>query len=103
MNCKQGDLAIVVVSESGLNLGKIVRCVRWVGKCDRNPATGHKWIGPQYLDAWEIDPPLITDEWALGVLTDETYPLPLFPDSCLRPLRGDLLDEETEREAEIMR
>jgi len=100
MNCKQGDLAIVVHSESGLNAGKIVRCVRWVGTLETNPATGFAWTPGACHDFWEIDPPLLTNQLRNGKVVAKNDPLPVVLDSCLRPIRGDLLDEETEREFE---
>lgn len=44
LNCKQGDLAIITSSAAG-NEGKIVRCIRFIGKV-------HGWDG---TDRWEID------------------------------------------------
>lgn len=82
MNCKQGDLAIVVNSGTGEE-GKIVRCVRWVG------VNGAARLGES--DLWEVDPPL---RWGPR-FGGETRLFPFAPDSCLRPIRGDLLDEET--------
>jgi len=85
MNCKQGDLAIVVKSVAG-NEGKIVRCVRFIGKdvnSDGEPMQGD--------DRWEVDTEMVT---FLGSKVRSVQ------DSCLRPIRGDLLDEETEREME---
>jgi hypothetical protein len=97
MNCKQGDLAIVVRSVTGLNLGKIVRCVRWVGYSAKDPVTGGEWADPAD-DNWEIDPPLSVF-WRVGIYVGEST---LCRDSCLRPLRGDLLDNETETGRELV-
>ena len=67
MNCKQGDLAIVIHSAAG-NEGKIVRCLRMV-------MGGGTWgYGPR----WVTDPPL------RGTL----LPVQAVLDSCLRPIRG---------------
>lgn len=76
LNCKQGDLAVVVRSWAG-NEGKIVQCVRLL-------PGGPDWIedGPR----WEID---------RGVPSRNGYPLFSVADSCLRPLR----DSEGEDEA----
>lgn len=50
MNCKQGDLAIVVRSSTGIE-GKIVRCVRFLGE--------KAWMEPggriEICDTWQID------------------------------------------------
>lgn len=54
MNCKQGDLAIVVGSLAGNN-GQIVRCVRLIGFFPLPAPDGkilHEWL-------WEIDKPLV--------------------------------------------
>ena len=102
MNCKQGDVAIVVWSACG-NEGKIVRCVRFAGDLKANPATGCGWVYGVMKDAWEIDPPLITQTIYCGAVISDTAPLSVFPDSCLRPLRGDLLDKETESTKELER
>lgn len=83
MNCKQGDLAILVRSGSG-NEGKIVRCLRFVGEVPG-------WYGD---DRWETDTIL---PGCFGGKTNTAQ------DAWLRPLRGDLLDEETEKEKELVR
>lgn len=85
MNCKQGDLAIVVkTSGSGANLGKIVRCVRMIG--------GYRG----WRDVWETDIVLM---WRKRGRAEEDYAA---PDECLTPIRGDLLDEETEQTRELV-
>lgn len=79
MNCKQGDLAIVVKSMNG-HEGKIVKCMRFVGKV-------HGW---QCDDRWEIDQHL---QGFLGGWTNTAS------DSCLRPIRdpgNDATDETLE-------
>lgn len=44
MNCKEGDLAMIVKSKAG-NEGKIVRCIQYVGAVD----------GVLPKDCWLID------------------------------------------------
>ena len=44
LNCKPGDLAVIVRSDAG-NEGRIVRCIRFVGKVPG-------WVDD---DRWEID------------------------------------------------
>lgn len=85
MNCKQGDLAIVVRSCAG-NEGKIVRCLEWIGCAPEDDLMDSK-----YVDCWRTDVGLKT-AWGLVVYYAK--------DSWLRPIRGDLLDNETERETE---
>ena len=61
LNCKQGDLAIVVNSVAG-NEGKIVRCVKFIGRVDFLD------IGDSIKNgaAWEVDPPLPGLDGRLG-------------------------------------
>jgi len=83
MNCKQGDLAIVVRSVAG-NEGKIVRCVRLMGPT-RLALPDWKMVDPI---CWEIDRHVFD---CFGI--QQKY----FPDECLRPLRdpGDDAQDET--------
>lgn len=84
LNCKPGDLAVVVRSMAG-NEGVIVRCLRLI----RAEATYRANDGSEYNSAvWEIDRPL--PDWVGGV--DFT-----FPDVQLRPIRdpGDDARDET--------
>lgn len=74
MNCKQGDLAIIVKSYAG-NEGKIVRCLRYVGKVEG-------WIG---RDRWETDTQIIGE---FGSVTNTVN------DSYLRPIRDSDKEDE---------
>lgn len=74
MNCKQGDLAIVVRSKAG-HEGKIFRCVSYVGK-----ARG--FFGDDY---WEID---------AIVLSIDGKPNSFFRDSWMRPIRDNDGEDE---------
>jgi hypothetical protein len=74
MNCKPGDLAVVVKSATRPeNVGRIVRCVR------RTVRIGHKSRLP--LDCWVVEP----DITLCGAIADE----------CLRPIRDQDGDDET--------
>lgn len=84
MNCKQGDLAIVVQSRGGVNDGMVVRCIRLMGHF-------HGWE-----NVWETDSAL---RWAHPFQGEANECAA--PDECLRPIRGDLLDNETEQEKEF--
>jgi len=54
LNCKEGDLAVIVRSQSG-NEGKIVRCLRLSTELDINRwANGDVATGP----TWVVDPPV---------------------------------------------
>ncbi len=84
MNCKPGDLAIIIASSAG-NEGKIVRCVRLIKAKDY----WYKPSGQRYEDAtWEIDRLLPDYAGQLGRTIG---------DSQLRPIRdpGDDATDET--------
>lgn len=88
MNCKQGDLAIVV---DGLhNLGKIVRCVRLKGgKAFWNGRT------KMYSPLWETDSLL---KWVKINNPNDIRLGNEAPDSCLKPIPDDLLTQEEKDE-----
>jgi hypothetical protein len=83
MNCKQGDLAVIVRSDAG-NAGKIVRCLRLVGN--------QLWVdlyGRRVSCAtWEVDRELVG--WGGDRFN-------LISDDQLRPLRdpGEDAKDET--------
>ena len=88
MNCKQGDLAIVVRSCAG-NEGKIVTYVRYMGYgyVNLNNVFITDGIPGWNEHVWEID----------RLLPDKTGKIGNFAyDSQLRPLRGNLTDDEEE-------
>jgi len=87
MNCKQGDLAIIVTSYSG-NEGMIVRCVRYLGPITYQYPNGSL----ESHDSWEVDHALKT--------TRGTYSNHVI-DAYMRPLRGDLLNDETTHSKEL--
>lgn len=75
LNCKQGDLAVVVRSYAG-NEGKIVRCMSLT----------------EYAGALGFGPRWFTEPTLFGVWGEPQAPL----DACLRPLR------DTEGEDEML-
>lgn len=80
MNCKPGDLAVVIRSHAG-HEGKIVRCIRFLGKV-------HLWNGS---DRWETDIELPN---RFGNVTCTMR------DAYLRPIRNpgdDAVDETLQR------
>lgn len=81
MNCKQGDLAIVVKSELG-NEGKVVRCIRVLSKKESDALM--YWSGP----LWEVDAPLKASFGFVVTYTNHC------PDSYLRPLRNQDGEDE---------
>lgn len=74
MNCKPGDLAVIVRSWAG-NEGKIVRCVRFIGRIE--------YLNGTIADSWEIDPPQIGQ---LGNPSNKIADFQLHP---IRPNEGD--------------
>lgn len=81
MNCKKGDLAIVVISTCG-NEGKIVRCVEFAGDQRRISPVGDF----EYDPCWIVEPNL--PDWSGG---RSLYTA----DHQLKPLRDSEGDDET--------
>ena len=82
MNCKKGDLAVIVRSDAG-NEGKIVRCLRyepWFSQRVGEP--------PRWIESWLIDKPLF------GWAGDVTHHI---EDYKLRPLRDSDGEDEVLR------
>jgi hypothetical protein len=96
LNCKQGDLAIIVSSTCG-NEGKIVRCLELL-VTDRVPDTkGRVWGYMTGMQAvWRIDRPIDMGN-SSGKVTQVMY----CADKRLRPLRGDVNDEVLETPQEL--
>lgn len=82
MNCKQGDLAVIVRSVTGSNLGKVVRCLSYAGEVYALRPEGT--FGP--FPRWKIDREL--PGWD-GVSRPYVF------DKNLRPLRDNDGDDET--------
>lgn len=80
MNCKQGDLAIIVKSMAG-NEGKIVRCLKFVPAQDFS-TPDQKIVK---MDAWEVDSVLV--DW-VGEKTST------IPDHFLKPIRDNDGEDE---------
>lgn len=87
MNCKPGDLAVVVKSWAG-NEGRIVRVIRLCPKTSKNPNIDSRGILTAPEPYWVIDQALPDFEGTLGKT---------FADSQLRPIRdpGDDAQDET--------
>jgi hypothetical protein len=83
MNCKPGDLAMVVRAINARNLGKIVQVVSFVPALKWRTPNGYRIAG-----GWRLDAP--TQGWDGGWNG-------LIPDDCLRPIRdpGDDAADET--------
>lgn len=86
MNCKQGDVAIIVACHVRENVGKVVTCLRLAP----GYYTTHRGIVHMPY-AWEIDQAVKT---VVGV--DSAF----IDDACLKPIRPDELGltEENVRE-----
>jgi hypothetical protein len=85
MNCRKGDLAVIVRSYAG-NEGKIVRCVR-LHASQTHDLSGLPFglsLGPR----WVVDRPL-----------PDAFGRPVFAvaDACLRPIRDQPGEDETLR------
>lgn len=90
MNCKQGDLAIVVRSNKGSSqLGKIVRCIRLASGTVKSTTSESINLSVDCGDWWEIDSPLRLYSKAKGEVLANYC-----PDYSLKPLKdGDDEDE----------
>lgn len=90
MNCKQGDLAIIVRSKKGSQqIGKIVRCVRLASGTVQSTTGEFINLNVDCGDWWEVDVPLMLSS------KDKGYVLANYcPDYSLKPLKdGDGEDE----------
>jgi len=80
MNCKKGDLAVIVVSMTRPHsVGKIVTCVS-LKPCPRTGAP-----------AWIIDPPVGKEVFVHGAWRAGDW----IEDKCLRPIRPNDGEDET--------
>ena len=84
MNCKQGDLAVIVRSLAG-NEGKIVRCVQLLGQ---QCAVIDPRRGIELFTMWQVEPSI--SDW-------RGYQKNSCADEFLRPLR------DSEGEDEVLR
>lgn len=91
MNCKTGDMAYIVNSKVGNN-GKIVKCLRFIGQ----DLLSEMVLNIPGTDLWEVEPPIAYTliDTDTGCVIGLPGLINTIPDSMLRPLRGDLLDDE---------
>lgn len=94
MNCKEGDLAIIVNSVDPEDLGKMVTCVRFVGKATLVHPLG--FAAPSVRsDIWEVDREVT---WRGRDERIPPHKFPLVPDAYLKPIRpGDMANEVMDR------
>lgn len=92
MNCKQGDIAIVIggALPNSPNLGKIVHCLEFVPK-GTIVASGDEFIQTA-VDSWKTDIPLQWCRTTAKVMLKEVF---LAGDYALRPLRDTDGEDET--------
>lgn len=86
MNCKPGDLAVVVRSAAGSH-GKIVTCIRLATKDEIRYWNHAEDVGP----VWFIDQMLnraFVGGFGIG------FPAPLASDYCLKPIRDNDGEDE---------
>lgn len=86
MNCKQGDLAIIVKSRAG-NEGKIVTCLRYATKAEKRE---HLFVNKQMGPVWVIDRNLQNAN-LLGEINGQSN---LVYDATLRPIRDQDGEDE---------
>jgi hypothetical protein len=79
MNCKPGDLAVIV--RGTYAVGRIVTCVRYAGR--RTFKQRHRLSEP--ADSWQIDPPV--PGWR-GALVNHVR------DADMRPIRDNVGEDE---------
>ena len=84
MNCKPGDLAVIVKSSYG-NAGKVVRCIRLHDSKERD-LDGARFVQPCEWPRWVIDRP---------VTAADGSPLFTVADFRLRPIRDNDGEDET--------
>jgi hypothetical protein len=88
-NVKPGDLAFVVKSKT--DYGKIVKVLRPVTKEDG-------WVFNHLLGVvWRVSDPLIWHDRSKNA----EFKIPFCPDYNLRPIKGNLQDDETETQKEL--
>jgi len=76
MNCKSGDLALVV---KGMNVGKMVQCIRLFEGDTYRGVTGFERSNP----FWLLDREVV---WK-NTITGELFNVDMLPDSSLLPIR----------------
>lgn len=90
MNCKQGDLAVIVYSPSNpLNIGRFVRCIQLVP--ERGSVDGRHWYVPVGTVTWLVETDGSPITWGPhGYVQRRAY-----ADHCLRPIRDNDGEDQT--------
>jgi hypothetical protein len=81
MNCKPGDLAVIVKAVNPANLGQIVRCVSLLPRWACAYPTGYR-----FADCWRTEQPFRGWDGTLSTVC---------PDEALRPIRDQDGEDET--------
>ena len=99
MNCKQGDMAVIVRSAAN-NEGRTVTCLEYVGLAGHDGLVeiGHGIILMQGGDYWRVDIKLNITNKVVGIRPDC---VPYVRDSCLMPISGYKELLQVKKEAEI--
>jgi len=99
MNCKQGDMAVIVRSAAN-NEGRTVTCLEYVGEAGRDGVveTAHGYILMLGNDYWRVDIKLNITNSKVGVLNDCA---PYVRDSQLMPISGYKEPLQVKKEEEI--
>jgi len=89
MNCKQGDLAVVVSSACVENIGKVVRCLRLASQQEKHDAMFFTFMNEPF---WVVDVNLKT----MRILDKQPHGyVALARDLALRPIRDSDGQDET--------
>ena len=96
MNCKQGDMAVIVCSAAN-NEGRTVTCLEYVGETGM-VQTNHGAIYMTGNDYWRVDIKLNITNSKVGVLNDCA---PYVRDSQLMPISGYKEPLQVKKEEEI--
>ena len=84
MNCREGDLAVVVGGErTRRNVGRVVRVIALAGPEDFDPLVPRD-------RCWRVDTPMRWDSLLFGSVM-----CPVAPDEYLRPIRDNDGEDET--------
>ena len=98
LRCRPGDLAIVTGGPAEIgNLGKVLTCLEFIPRL----AVKHGVLLTDSLlgvPGWRVDTPI---NW-VNPKTRHRTQLPFIRDAALRPLRGDLTQDEVQREMEAV-
>lgn len=98
MNCKEGDLAIVVSAKNPENLGRIVTCRKFLGYTTNVPTQcgGTIWMTTPRMDMWEVEGTILWGSTNALTGKKKYFELPYVYDSHLRPITppDSMKDEE---------